>query len=130
MFKTKTHRSVASLVLGVACLAGSSSAYAVAPLKLSGAIAGIVSDTTGIPRMGASVLIYNRQDRLLGKTLTDSRGAFQFAGLFPAVYSVRVTLTAFIPAVRKDILVQPGMRSILQVNLNSLFSTIQLSYPS
>jgi hypothetical protein len=79
--------------------------------------------------MGASVLLFNRQDRVLGKALTDSRGEFQFAALFPDTYSVRVTLAAFIPAVRKDILVQPGMRSVLNVNLNSLFSTIQISYP-
>jgi len=125
MFKTKTHRSVATLVLGVACLTGPSIAPAATPLSLPGTIAGIVTDPSGIPRMGASVLIYNRQDRLLGRALTDSRGEFRFPGLLPSSYSIRVTLATFVPALRKDILVQPGMRSILNVNLNSLFSTIQ-----
>ena len=30
---------------------------------------------------------------------------------------------------KKDILVQPGMRSVLNVNLNTLFSSIQFAYP-
>jgi len=130
MFSTKTHRTVASLVLRVACLASPFVAGAASSLTLSGAISGIVSDPGGTPRMGASVLLYNRQDRLLGKSLTDSRGEFLFASLLPDTYSIRVTLATFIPAMRKDILVQPGMRSVLSVNLNSLFSTIQISYPA
>ena len=129
MFSRKTHRSVASLVVGVACLSVPV-AHAALPLKLSGAIAGTVSDPAGIPRMGASVLLYNRQDRILGKVLTGSRGEFLFASLLPDNYSIRVSLATFVPALRKDILVQPGMRSMLNVSLSSLFSTIQISYPS
>jgi len=89
-----------------------------------------VIDPAGIPRMGASVNLYNRQDRFLGKALTDSRGEFLFASLLPDTYSIRVTLATFVPAIRKDIMVQPGMRSVLNVNLNSLFSTIRISYPA
>src|SRR5689334_7210263 len=107
MFRTKTHRSVAALVLGVACWSGPSIASAATPLSLPGTIVGIVSDAAGVPRMGANVLIYNRQDRILARALTDSRGEFQFVGLLPASYSIRVTLATFVPALRKDILVQP-----------------------
>jgi hypothetical protein len=128
--RTKTHSTVAGLVVGIACLGGWSAATAASALLPSGAIAGIVSDPAGIPRMGASVFLYNRQDRFLGKSLTDSRGEFLFASLLPDTYSIRVTLAAFVPAMRKDILVQPGMRSVLNVNLSSLFSTIQISYPA
>src|ERR1051326_6739917 len=129
MFSRKTHRTVASLALGMACLSGPFMARAAAPLKLSGAISGVVSDPAGIPQMGASVLLYNRQERILGRALTDSRGQFLFATLLPDTYSIRVTLATFVPALRRDILVQPGMRSVLNVNLNNLFSTIQISYP-
>ena len=66
--------------------------------------------------------------RPLGKVLTDERGEFKLLGLFPAVYSVKISLAAFIPATR-EILVQPGMRSILNVNLSTLFSSIQFAYP-
>jgi hypothetical protein len=130
MFKTKTHRTVASLVFGVACLAAPSRSFAVAPIQLSGAITGVVSDGLGIPQMGATVLLFNRQDRALQKFQTDEHGQFRFAGLFPEVYAIRVTLATYLPAWKKDILVQPGMRSVLNVNLSALFSTIQLAYPS
>ena len=100
------------------------------PIQLSGVISGVVSDSMGIPQMGAIVLLYNRQDRVYGKVQTDDLGQFRFLGLFPDLYSVKVTLATFVPALKKNILVQPGMRSVLNVNLNTLFSTIQLAYPS
>ena len=72
MFNTKTHRTVASIVLATACLAAPLVCRATTALKLSGAITGVVSNATGIPQMGATVLLYNRQDRNLDKVLTDA----------------------------------------------------------
>jgi hypothetical protein len=74
-------------------------------------------------------MLYNRQDRTVERVLTDSSGHFRFTGLVPDHYSVKVLLASFFPALRKDILVQPGMQSMLAVNLNSFLSTIRLSYP-
>jgi hypothetical protein len=73
--------------------------------------------------------LYNRQERPVGRVLTDTSGKFQFVGLPPDHYSLKVTMAAFFPAFEKDILVQPGMQSLLSVHLSSFFSTIQLSYP-
>ena len=130
MFSTKTHKTAAFLAIGIACLAAPCVSPAAGPIQLSGVISGVVSDSMGIPQMGAIVLLYNRQDRVYGKVQTDDLGQFKFLGLFPDLYSVKVTLATFVPALKKNILVQPGMRSVLNVNLNTLFSTIQLSYPS
>ena len=80
--------------------------------------------------MGASVMLFNRSERLHQKVFTDERGEFRFPQLLPDSYSIKVTLASFVPAFRKDILIQPGMRSMLAIQLNSLFSTIQISYPS
>jgi hypothetical protein len=90
---------------------------------------GVVADRNGVPQMGAAVLLYNHQDRVFEKAITDQRGEFRFLGLFPDLYSVRVTLAAFVPALKKGILVQPGMRSVLAIDLNTLVSSIQLMYP-
>jgi len=116
--------------MGVACIAVPSPSFAVAPVQLSGAITGVVTDGLGVPQMGATVLLFNRQDRALEKLQTDERGRFKFAGLFPEVYAIRVTLATYLPAWKKEISVKPGMRSFLNVNLSALFSTIQLSYPT
>src|SRR3954465_10387704 len=96
MPKTKTHRTIASLVLGMVCVVAPSTCFAVAPIQLSGAITGVVSDTLGVPQMGATVLLFNRQDRALQKLQTDERGQFKFAGLFPEVYAIRVTLSTYL----------------------------------
>src|ERR1019366_8382422 len=116
MFSTKTHKTAAFLAIWIACLAAPCVSRAAGPIQLSGVISGVVSDSMGIPQMGAIVLLY--------------LGQFKFLGLFPDLYSVKVTLATFVPALKKNILVQPGMRSVLNVNLNTLFSTIQLAYPS
>src|SRR5690242_573431 len=130
MFSAKTHGSVISLVLGITTLGAVPGVVSAAEaIKLSGAITGLVTNSGGAPQMGAAVLLYNRQDRVYQKTLTDDHGEFKFLGLFPDMYSVRVTLANFVPALKSNILVQPGMRSVLNVNLNTLFSSIQLAYP-
>src|ERR1700722_13377891 len=130
MLKLTTHKTVAVLVFGSALLLAPERARAADQLKLSGAIAGTVSNGVGVPQMGATVLLYSRLERLFGKTVTDDKGYFLFPGLAPDSYSVRVVLLTFVPAMRHNVLVEPGMRSVLHVNLNSLFSTIQLSYPT
>jgi hypothetical protein len=132
MFKAKPN-SVAWLAVGVGlgmlCLTVPSTLAATSPIKLSGAIAGVVTDPSGIPQMGATVMLYSRQERMFEKSLTDERGTFKFIGLFPDIYSIKVTLATFVPALKKNILVQPGMRSVLNVNLSTLFSNIQFAYP-
>lgn len=105
-------------------------AHAVALAPLSGGIAGTVKDAAGKPQLGAVVLLLNHQERVIDRILTDERGEFKVLGLLPNFYSVKVTMASFVPAIKRDILVQPGMRSVLTVNLNTLFSSIQLSYPT
>jgi hypothetical protein len=125
----KTPKKVALLFAGMACLTAPRWALAGDTLLPSGAIAGIVRGTAGIPQRGATVILYNRQQRLIGKVLTDDHGEFRLLGLLPAPYSVKVSLASFVPAT-KEILVQPGVRSVLNVNLSTLFSTIQFAYPA
>ena len=130
MFRLSSYRSTGLLVGTLFCLLAIPGVLrAVEAVKLSGAITGQVTNSTGTPQMGASVVLYNRQDRVYERALTDDRGEFKFLGLFPDVYSLRITLASFVPAMKRNILVQPGMRSVMAVNLNTLFSSIQLAYP-
>ena len=124
-----THKSIAGLVLAGAVYLGVQPAGAIEPVRLSGAITGRVADAAGVAQMGATVILYTKQDRQFQRVLTDNQGLFKFLGLLPDTYSIKVTFASFVPAMRKNILVQPGMRSVLNVNLNTLFSTIQFAYP-
>ena len=60
--------------------------------------------------------------------MTNERGMFGFALLTPDFYSVRVSLASFIPAVKQKIAVQPGMQSLLYVDMASVLSSIELVY--
>jgi hypothetical protein len=124
--QARTLRTAAGLMAGVlwAAPAGFSASLA----KLSGSIVGFVTDPAGIPQMGASVLLYNRYDRPLQRVLTTENGLFSFDSLLPDTYAIRVTLASFLPALKRNIVVQPGMQSLLNVNMASLFSSIQLVY--
>lgn len=130
MSRTKTQKTVTTWVLGVACLIAPSLLRAAEPLQLTGAIAGVVKDYLGVPQMGAAVFLYNHQNRMLERVLTNEHGEFKLLGLVPDLYFVKVTFAAFAPTLRQDVKVQPGMRSILTVRLNTLFSSLQLSYPA
>src|SRR5579883_3305668 len=122
MLSAKTQRTVTTLVVGLACAVGPVLLRAGEMPSLSGAIAGSVKDAAGKPQLGAVVLLLNHQEHIIGRFLTDERGEFKVLGLLPNFYSVKVTLASFVPAIKKDILVQPGMRSVLNVNMNTLFS--------
>ena len=95
---------------------------------LSGSIAGVVRNSSGVPQMGATVFLFNRSEKLLGSVITNERGLFGFGLLTPDLYSVRVSLASFVPAVKQKIAVQPGMQSLLYVDLASVLSSIELVY--
>jgi len=81
--------------------------------KFSGSIVGVVSNTGGVPQMGASVLLYDRFERLLQRVLTTETGTFGFDSLPPEVYALRVSLASFLPAFKRNIQVQPGPLQLL-----------------
>lgn len=114
---------------GLMCLPVAVPASAAVSVRLSGAIVGSVMNGEGVPQMGALVMLFNRQEGLAQKVFTDDKGNFAFPNLLPDTYSIRVTLASFVPAIRSHIMVQPGMRSVLNVSMAALFSSIHLVLP-
>jgi len=104
------------------------SARSADPLTVAGSLVGFVSNASGVSQMGATVLLYNRAEKLVARTLTNETGAFGFDTLPPDSYSIRVSLATFVPAVKHGIMIQPGMRSFLAINLAGLFSSVELVY--
>ena len=97
-------------------------------LPLTGNLLGVVADATGNPQMGASVELFNRFQRPVAETVSAPDGRFAFAGLPADFYSVRVSLSSFLPAFRDRIAVKAGLESVLQIHLATLFSNIELRY--
>jgi hypothetical protein len=102
--------------------------HAGSPLDLTGTLEGTVRDKAGVPQMGAVVHLYDRHENLVNKVLTNVEGDFHFASLLPDIYSVRVSLTTFVPAVKRNITIQPGVKSVLAINMASLLSSVELVY--
>jgi hypothetical protein len=96
------------------------------PVRFAGAVSGLVLDSVGKPQPGAVVSLLNQQERLLQRVYTDLAGNFSFGDLLPDLYSIQVTLSSFVPASRDHVLVRPGMRSLLEVSLSRMFSSIQV----
>src|SRR5580700_4440582 len=94
----------------------------------AGSIAGVVRNSSGIPQMGATVFLFNRSEKLMARILTNERGLFGFGLLAPDLYSIRVSLASFVPAMKQKIAVQPGMQSLLYVDMASVLSSIDLVY--
>ena len=85
-----------------------------------------MTDVAGKPQPGAMVVLLNRQDRFLQRSATDALGSFAFGDLLPDLYSIQVSLPSFVPAIKDRIQIKPGMRSLLEVNLSRVFSSVQL----
>jgi len=85
-----------------------------------------VKNAAGVAQMGATVCLYNRYDQLVRQALTTEQGKFVFDSLSPDLYSIRVTLASFVPAIRRNIAVAAGSENLLQINLANLLSSVDL----
>ncbi len=126
---TTLQRKFAVTALATVFLGLPSWCASISPAVTSGSIAGFVRDNAGIPQMGATVFLMNRYERVVQQAMTNERGIFGFAPL-PAgdFYSIRVSLTSFVPALKHGITVQPGMQSLLYINMASVLSSVELVY--
>jgi hypothetical protein len=120
----RTNSWILSTLAAMFCLGPSANAGGT--LALAGSIMGEVKSVTGVVEMGAKVLLYDRHEQLLRQVLTNEQGRFGFVALAPDVYSIRVTLASFVPAMRRNISVAAGTDSLLQINLSGIFSTVDI----
>src|SRR5215472_7683428 len=113
----------ASLALSLAAL---TSVQGASLNVLAGHILGEVRSSAGVVQMGASVSLYNRYDQQIRQVFTNETGKFVFDSLPPDLYSVRVSLASFVPALRRNIAVVAGSENLLKINLASVFSTVEI----
>src|ERR1700685_625715 len=119
-------RALAALALMLASLVSVSSAQGASPVRFSGQLVGLVTDVSGKPQPGAIVILLNRQEQFLQRSATDGLGTFSFGDLLPDLYSIQVSFTSFVPAIKDRIQIRPGMRSLIEVSLSKVFSSVQL----
>jgi len=91
-----------------------------------GKLSGIVVDENGTPQMGATVWVISEHG--LGgapvKLFTNDRGIFSANRLLPGLYSVRVTLASYLPAVKSRVAVDLKRPGFLTVRLDSILTSL------
>ena len=91
-----------------------------------GLISGIVKDPVGVRQMGATVVVTTERlgERVSTQLLTDQNGAFSLARMRPGLYSVKVSLAGFMPALQEHIRISPNLTTIVQLELGSVFASL------
>ena len=92
----------------------------------SGSISGYVRSAGGVPQMGAAVEVAGAAVRSL-KVFTDENGFFSAGGLLPGIYDVKVSAPSFLPSFKERVGLRAGSAAVVNVTLNSLFETLQLT---
>lgn len=92
-----------------------------------GHLTGIVSDPSGTPQMGATVLLSAEAlgERAPNQLLTDQNGAFAMTRLRPGLYSARVSLAGFMPSIQEHIRISSNLTTLLRIELGSVFASLE-----
>jgi hypothetical protein len=118
---------VALTVAGWSVSANPTSAQARTAAKSGpGKLAGLVIDATGTPQMGASVELFaeGAGASAARALLTNTQGVFRGEKLSPGLYTARVTLAGFLPALEKHIRINPNITTVVRVELQSMFASL------
>jgi hypothetical protein len=115
-----------AMTLGVSAGAPPASAQA-GHKTTSGAISGVVHDPAGVPQLGATVeILTEASGAILGhQLLTNTEGVFRAENLPPGLYTLRVTLAGFLPAIEKHVQISSNLTTVVRVQLESLFASIE-----
>jgi Carboxypeptidase regulatory-like domain len=91
-----------------------------------GTISGIVLDPSGTPQMGATVWLLSEDagGQPVSQLLSNQHGAFITDRLKPGKYSLRVSLPGFLPAMEQHVSVLANLTTLLRVQVDSLFSSL------
>jgi hypothetical protein len=94
--------------------------------SVSGKLAGVVRDTSGVPQLGASVELISESAGMSAARafLTNTQGVFRGENLAPGFYTVRVTLAGFLPSLEKHIRISSNLTTVVRIELESMFASL------
>lgn len=118
------HRMIRAFGLG--CLLGMW-ALPLAAAPGSGRITGVVTDPSGTPQLGATVIVSSERvaSSVPVQLLTNDRGRFTTATLPTGLYSIKVTLAGFLPTMDQHVEVTSEHTTLLDIVLGSVFSSFE-----
>ena len=111
----RLHLALFAALIGL----GGVSAIAATPATVSG----LVSDSAGVPQMGAVVQLLRPDMSVVATVFTTSRGRFSFSPVLPGKYAVKAMGTSFLPALRENVRVRTT--TVVNLTLNTLYEVMQ-----
>jgi hypothetical protein len=123
--KQERLRILGALILTVMASSFVANPAAAQAKPVPGKLAGVVRDAAGTPQMGASVeLISEAVGVAAAHNFTNTQGMFRDDKLAPGFYTVRVTLAGFFPTLEKHIRITSNLTTIVRVELESMFASL------
>src|SRR3954449_9995501 len=104
-----------------AALIGMGTATATAATQAT--VTGLVSDSAGIPQIGAVVELLRPDMTVIATAYTSSKGIFSFTAILPGKYALKAMGTAFLPSLRENVHVRSG--TVVNLTLNTLYEVMQ-----
>jgi len=94
---------------------------------VSGKLAGVVRDLTGVPQMGASVEVFAEAPGMAASLgyLTNTQGIFRGDKLSPGLYTIRVTLAGFLPTLQQHVRINPNLTTMVRIEMESMFASLE-----
>ena len=81
-------------------------------------IRGNIQDSSGAVLPGATITVTNPSNRSVTTTVSDDRGQYLFAGLFPGTYDLKVELSGFKTYERKALSLSPSDNRGIDIRLD------------
>jgi hypothetical protein len=89
-----------------------------------GSISGVVSDSSGVPQIGAVVQLLRPADlSILAIVYTNDKGQFSIPSLLPGRYAVKAIGASFLPSLRENVRVR--RETVVDLTLNTLYQVMQ-----
>jgi len=116
------------VVVAALMLVSASMSFAADPKAPAGAaggavVSGIVRDAQGMALMGAVIQVMANDSVTAATALTDLHGRYVVVNLLPGKYHVRASAALFVPALRDNLQLRSGARTVVNLTLSTLFES-------
>jgi Carboxypeptidase regulatory-like domain/TonB-dependent Receptor Plug Domain len=111
-------RSAIAVCAATLCTVLVTSTLVFAQASTTATIRGTIQDTSGAVLPGATVTLTNEGTSAVQTAVSDDRGQYLFAGLFPGTYDLKVELSGFKTYERKGIALSPNDTRGLDIRLD------------
>ncbi len=87
------------------------------------AVSGVVRDSAGTAQLGVLVQLLTPDATVVGRAFTDIRGHYLVSNILPGSYRVQATVALFAPALKPNVTLRAGARTVVNLTMTTLFDS-------